>query len=70
MNIEGKEVLFFGIELVSIVESNNDYEKIAHNFHGIAGDLLLYTFVLHFAAALYHHYIRKDQSLKRIKFNN
>ena len=70
MNIEGKEVLFFGIELVNIVESNGDFEKLAHNFHGIAGDLLLYTFGLHFVAALYHHYIRRNQTLTRIKFNN
>ena len=70
MNIEGKEVLFFGVELVNIVESNGDFEKLAHNFHGIAGDLLLYTFVLHFIAALYHQYIRRDETLTRIKFNN
>jgi len=70
MNIEGKEVLFFGIELANIVNSNRDFEKLAHNFHGIAGDLLLYTFILHLIAALYHHYIKKDQTLSRIKFNS
>ena len=70
MNIEGKEVLFFGIELANIVNSNRDFEKLAHNFHGIACDLLLYTFILHLIAALYHHYIKKDQILSRIKFNS
>ena len=70
MNIEGKEVLFFGIELANIVNSNRDFEKLAHNFHGIAGDLLLYTFILHLIAALYHHYIKEDQILSRIKFNS
>ena len=68
-NIEGKDVSFFGVELISVIGRNSEYMKLSHNFHGIAGDMLLYAFVLHFIAALYHHYIKKDQTLKRISFS-
>ena len=69
MNIEGKQVSFFGYKLISFVGETNNYEKLAHNFHGIAGDLLLYAFILHLIAAMYHHYVKKDNTLKRMLFN-
>lgn len=68
MNIEGNNISFFGYELPQFIDQNRDFEILSHQIHGIMGDLLLYTFLLHILAAGYHHWIRKDDSFKRIKF--
>ena len=68
MNIEGKQISFFGYNLPELIDQNKNYEILSHQIHGIVGDLILYTFLLHILAAGYHHWIRKDNSFKRMKF--
>lgn len=44
-----------------------DFEDfIAHEIHGIFANLLLYTILLHTAAALYHQFILKDGLISRM----
>lgn len=53
--------------LSHIGELPKDYDDyLAHEVHGIFANLLLYTIVLHAAAALYHQYILKDGLLSRM----
>ena len=66
LNIEGDALSLLGATLPQILEARPDAEKLAHNLHGLSADLLLYVSMLHLLAALYHHYIRKDKTLRRM----
>ena len=53
--------------LSHIGELPKDYDDyLAHEVHGVFANLLLFTIVLHAAAALYHQYILKDGLLSRM----
>ncbi len=57
---------FTGIELPALMAEN---EKLAHqleDLHGQIGDIFYWVIGLHVFAALYHHFIRKDDTLKRM----
>ena len=50
-----------------IGELPRDYDDyLAHEVHDVFANLLLYTIVLHIAAALYHQFILKDGLLSRM----
>jgi len=50
-----------------IGELPKDYDDyLAHEVHDVFANLLLYTIVLHIAAALYHQFILKDGLLSRM----
>ena len=51
MNIEGKQISFFGYNLPELIDQNKNYEILSHQIHAIMGDLILYTFLLHILAA-------------------
>ena len=68
MNIEGKQISFFGYNLPELIDQNKNYEILSHQIHAIMGDLILYTFLLHILAAGYHNWDRKNNSLKRMLF--
>ena len=67
-NFQGDEVIFFGISMPGIFERNRDLKYYTHEIHFYLGNLLLILFFLHVLGALYHHYILKDNTLKRITF--
>ncbi len=67
-NLQGDVVVFFGINLPEILESNRDFKYYNHLIHDWLGNLLLVLFSLHVLGALFHHIVIKDNTLRRITF--
>ena len=62
----GKPIPFFGIELPPLIDKSEEFKpliKDIHEYLGIAGYFLI---ALHAVAALFHHYIQKDNTLTRM----
>ncbi len=68
LQIGGKPVALFGITLLpSFVSAPN--RALSHQFediHGTLGTIFYYVIALHILAALWHHFGRRDDTLKRM----
>jgi len=62
----GKPVPFFGLELPPLASENKDLAKTIKEIHETVGEVGYYLIGLHAAAALFHHYILADNTLKRM----
>lgn len=63
----GLPVSFFGLfVLPDLVSANNDQMKLFQEIHEWLGYGLIATIVLHTCAALKHHFINKDDILRRM----
>lgn len=63
----GHPISFFGLFTVPpLVEKNKELGGFFHETHEIAGYAVIVLIAFHFAAALYHHFVRKDDVLKRM----
>ncbi|HHS99391.1 MAG TPA: cytochrome b [Thiomicrospira sp.] len=66
-NSGGHEVAFFDFfVLPQIVGENETINAIAKAVHGTAGPLMILVVLLHVAGALKHHFVYKDDTLKRM----
>jgi cytochrome b561 len=68
LSAEGDPIPFFGLELPALVGKSEQTAKLTEDLHetlGIVGYLLV---ALHAAAALFHHYVRQDNTLQRMTF--
>lgn len=66
LSAEGKPIPFFGLQLPALVSENKplaDQIKEVHEFIGTAGYFLI---GLHTIAALFHHYVVRDNTLRRM----
>lgn len=66
LSATGKPIPFFGLQLPALIGENKVLAaqiKEIHEFGGTAG---YYLIGLHTAAALYHHYIKRDNTLTRM----
>jgi len=60
-NARGQQVdLFFLGTLPAIVGPDRALSRLTHNLHELVGNLLLAVIGLHAAAALFHHFVRRD----------
>lgn len=66
LSAAGKPIPFFGIELPALVAKNKDLADSLKELHQTIGVLGYYLIGLHAVAALFHHYIQKDDTLTRI----
>lgn len=69
LSASGKPIPFFGLELPPLTGENKDLStkvKEVHELVGLAGYFLI---GLHAAAALVHHYLFRDNTLKRMLKN-
>lgn len=63
----GHSIPFFGLfEIPGSEEKLETLGGIAHEAHEIAGNVLIALIVLHVVAALYHHFMLKDETMKRM----
>jgi cytochrome b561 len=63
----GRTVSFFGLfSLPDFIQENHDLRELFGETHEILGYTLIITIVLHVAAALKHHLVSKDATLKRM----
>lgn len=58
--------VFWLFELPPIVEQNRPFSETLLLFHRIVGITIALLVVVHIAAALYHHFIRRDRILLRM----
>lgn len=63
----GHAISYFGlVEIPEIVDKNKELGKLAWNAHGYLGYAAIAVISLHTLAAIYHHFIRKDNILTRM----
>lgn len=66
LSAAGKPIPFFGLELPALLAKNKELADSLKELHETIGTLGYYLIGIHAAAALYHHYIKKDDTLTRI----
>lgn len=66
LSAAGKPIPFFGLELPALIAENKDLAKQIKELHEAVGKAGYLLIGLHAAAALYHHYIKRDDTMTRI----
>ena len=62
----GYPVKFFGIGLPALAGKDKALGEFFHEAHEIMAILLIVAFVVHVGAALFHHFVRKDDVMTRM----
>ena len=63
----GFEMSFFGLfPIPSLLPEDPKLEETLFFFHGLCATVLVALSILHLAAALYRHFIKKDDTLRRM----
>jgi superoxide oxidase len=63
---EGKDIPFFGLSMPPLISENKELAETVGDIHKLVGSIGYWLIGLHAAAALFHHYIQKDNTLTRI----
>jgi len=63
---EGKPIPFYGLELPPLMAENEDAAEFIEDIHKLIGKIGYFLIALHTLAALFHHYIQKDNTLVRM----
>jgi cytochrome b561 len=60
-------IMVFGLfELPPILEPNRELSETLLEIHEVAGRLMCGLIAVHFAPALHHHFVKKDDALRRM----
>jgi cytochrome b561 len=66
LSAAGKPIPFFGLYLPALISENKPLAKALAEIHKTIGTAGYFLIGLHAAAALFHHYIVRDNTLRRI----
>lgn len=66
LSAAGKPVPFFGLELPPLMGPDEAFAKTVKSWHETAGQTGYVLIGLHAAAALFHHYVQRDDTLRRM----
>lgn len=66
LSTSGKVIPFFGLELPALAAPDKDVAHTVKEIHETIGTIGYYLIGLHAAAALYHHYFQRDDTLLRM----
>lgn len=66
LSAAGKPIPFFGLELPPLVAENEAFAKTLKGLHKTIGTAGYFLIAIHAIAALFHHYIIKDNTLLRM----
>ena len=66
LSAAGKPIPFFGMELPALIGENKDLSKQIKEVHELVGQTGYFLIAAHALAALYHHYVKRDDTLTRI----
>jgi cytochrome b561 len=68
LSANGKAVPFFGLQLPMLIAENKELGKLLHEVHEIGASVGYVLLGGHALAALFHHYVKKDNTLLRMSF--
>lgn len=66
LSAEGDAIPFFGLQLPALVAENKPLAQRAEELHVTLATIGYFLIGLHAAAALFHHYVQRDNALKRM----
>jgi cytochrome b561 len=66
LSAKGKIIPFFGLELPALMGENKALGDLIKEIHETGGTIGYYLIGLHAAAALFHHYVMRDNTLLRM----
>jgi superoxide oxidase len=66
LSAEGETIPFYGLELPALIAKNKDTAEWIEEIHKTAGTAGYFLIALHAGAALFHHYVLRDNTLTRI----
>ena len=64
LSAKGVPVPFFGAELPALIDKSRETAKLLKDIHQTIATAGYFLVGLHAAASLYHHYIRRDNTLR------
>jgi cytochrome b561 len=68
LNAKGTPVAFLGYELPMLLSENRTLARSLKDVHEILARSGYFVVGLHAAAALYHHYVKRDDTLRRMLY--
>lgn len=66
LSAAGKPIPFFGLELPALLDTDKDLAKQIKEVHEFVGSAGYFLIGAHFVAALYHHFIVRDNTMTRM----
>ncbi len=66
LSAEGKSIPFFGLQLPALIGPDKAFAHSVQDIHETIGTIGYYLIGLHAAAALFHHYVMRDNTLLRM----
>lgn len=66
LSASGKPIPFFGLQLPALIAENKDTAHLIKEIHETGATIGYFLIGLHAAAALYHHYLVRDNTLQRM----
>ncbi|WAR43930.1 cytochrome b [Methylomonas rapida] len=66
LSAAGKPIPFFGLQLPALISEDKELAKFIKEIHATVGEIGYYLIGLHVLAALYHHYVQHDDTLRRM----
>jgi len=66
LSAEGKPIPFYGLELPALIAKNKDTAEWIEDIHKTVGTAGYALLAIHASAALFHHYVLRDNTLTRI----
>jgi cytochrome b561 len=66
VNLGGHPVRLAGLGAFTVIGPNHDLGKVVKEIHETLGNVFYWVIGLHALAALWHHFIKRDNTLRRI----
>lgn len=66
LSAAGKPINFFGLEFSALIDENISIARPIRKLHKTVGNAAYLLIGLHAALALFHHYVRRDNTLRRM----
>src|SRR3954452_14487658 len=66
LSAAGKPIPFFGLQLPALIGENKALAEVIKEVHELGGTIGYWLIGLHAVAALFHHYIKRDNTLTRM----
>ncbi len=66
LSAEGKSIPFFGLQIPALINENKSVAELIKEIHTTFGTVGYFLIGLHAIAALYHHYISRDNTLRNM----